>query len=122
MGIHFAGVSSVGQGADTKREVMTRFLERVELRPEEWSVGVKETGYPGEVEAYWERLRRSRRLLERAGEVQEKGKVGGKAKEEVLELRRAGVVDVVLRWAHDEGKVEEANKKLEGVLPAEKKS
>ena len=116
--IHFAGIGAVNGGYTEKQRVMTKFLEGVEQKPEEWAKSLKETGREMEIEDYWNVLRKSRKLLEKAKGSKKEGKI--ETKDTAVDERFRDLVHVVLKWADDAGKLSEANTRLEKAMGGEK--
>ena len=60
--LHFAGVDCCGQ-PDSKETVMTRWLDIVEKKPQEYAVELEETKFPKQVEEYWAMLKKAKKML-----------------------------------------------------------
>ncbi|KAL9128018.1 MAG: hypothetical protein Q9217_003212 [Psora testacea] len=113
--IHFAGVSTVMKGSTTKIEYMTKFLEKVEKTPQDWSKDIAATTYQKEIDDYWNLLRRSRRLLENAKKWSEESGNQVKKVGEVRDAEKA-LIETVLKHTDKIDKIQQANARLEATL------
>ena len=60
--LHFAGVDCCGQ-PDSKETVMTRWLDIVENKPQEYAVELEKTKFPKQVEEYWAMLKKAKKMM-----------------------------------------------------------
>ena len=60
--LHFAGVDCCGQ-PDSKETVMTRWLDIVENKPQEYAVELEKTKFPKQVEDYWALLKKAKKMV-----------------------------------------------------------
>ena len=60
--LHFAGVDCCGQ-PDSKGTVMTRWLDIVENKPQEYAVELEKTKFPKQVEDYWALLKKAKKMV-----------------------------------------------------------
>ncbi|KAL9098775.1 MAG: hypothetical protein Q9163_005624 [Psora crenata] len=107
--LHFAGVS--------KTEHMPKYLEKVEQTPQQWAKDIAATTYQQEIGDYWNLLRKSRRLLERAEKW--KNDDGRDQTEKAAKIQHAEKVlsETVLKQSDKKDKVEEAIEILAALLP-----
>ena len=62
--LHFAGVDCCGQ-PESKGTVMTRWLDIVENKPQEYAVELEKTKYPKQVEDYWAMLKKVKKMMKK---------------------------------------------------------
>lgn len=60
--LHFAGVDCCGQ-PDSKETVMTRWLDIVENKPQEYAVELEKTKFPKQIEDYWALLKKAKKMV-----------------------------------------------------------
>ena len=104
--LHFAGVDCCGQ-PDSKETVMTRWLDIVENKPQEYAVELEKTKFPKQVEDYWAMLKKAKKMLKEIDPEEDSPPE--------LQTARTQLWDTYLRHADNATEVLMSMKKVEGV-------
>ena len=104
--LHFAGVDCCGQ-PDSKGTVMTRWLDIVENKPQEYAVELEKTKFPKQVEDYWAMLKKAKKMLKEIDAEEDSPPE--------LQTARTQLWDTYLRHADNATEVLMSMKKVEGV-------
>ena len=104
--LHFAGVDCCGQ-PESKQTVMSRWLDIVENKPQEYAVELEKTKLPKQVEDYWALLKKAKKMMMEIDPVEDSPPE--------LQTARAQLWNTYLRHADNATEVSMSMKKLEDV-------
>ena len=104
--LHFAGVDCCGQ-PDSKETVMSRWLDIVENKPQEYAVELEKTKLPKQVDDYWALLKKAKKMMEEVNPVEENSSE--------LQTARAQLSNAYLRHADNATEISMSMKKVEGI-------
>lgn len=104
--LHFAGVDCCGQ-PDSKETVMSRWLDIVENKPQEYAVELEKTKLPKQVDDYWAMLKKAKKMMAEIDPLEDSSSE--------MQTARAQLSNAYLRHADNATEVSMLIKKVEGI-------
>ena len=115
--LHFAGVDCCGN-PESKATVMSRWLDKLDVNPDEYYTPLHNMTLPGEIDAYWGSLASAQKTIEEADAWQAQSRYKGMD----LQVTRAQLQKSIFREADDLSRLRTGVTNLETIMtdPASK--
>lgn len=116
--LHFAGVDCCGN-SESKATVMSRWLDKLDVNPDEYYTPLHNMTLPSEIDAYWDSLASAQKTLEEADAWQAQSRYKGMD----LQVTRGQLQKSIFREADDLSRLRSEVASLENIMTdAESKS
>ncbi|KAG8533735.1 uncharacterized protein KY384_001476 [Bacidia gigantensis] len=109
--LHFAGVDCCG-GPESKGTIMTRWLDKMDINPDEYSTPLDDLTLPAEVKEFWSNLITARKTMETADQWSMDNKYEGND----LKAARVELRQTMMSEADDFAKINAGVKRMENIM------